>query len=189
MAATHDFQIPYSLNHVWNSLPAAVQRCTRASGRGNPVPGGGYRYSFSTGMSMLTWGFSVFVDLHPLPQGTNLRISPKMNFGVFDWGEGREVATELHHHLMQTLQASPGAGPAPGQAAGPGPAPGHGHGPGPHQGHPHQGPRPGPAPGPHQGPAPHQRPGPYQGPPPGRGPGYGHGHPGQGYGFGPGPAR
>ncbi|RKS08932.1 hypothetical protein DFP74_4658 [Nocardiopsis sp. Huas11] len=176
MAATHDFQIPYSLNHVWNSLPAAVQRCTRASGRGNPVPGGGYRYSFSTGMNMLTWGFTVFVDLQPLPQGTNLRISPKMNFGLFDWGEGREVATELHHHLMQTLQAQPGPGQGPGQGR---------PGPGPHQGHP----GPGPAPGPHQGPAPQQRPGPRQGPPPGHGPGYGHGHPGQGYGPGPGPAR
>jgi hypothetical protein len=177
MAATHDFQIPYSLNHVWNCLPAAVQRCTRASGRGNPVPGGGYRYSFSTPMSLITWGFSVFVDLHPLPQGTNLRISPKMNFGVYDWGEGREIATELHHHLMQTLQASAGAGTAPGQAAGPGPAPGHG--PAPHPGHGHA-----PHPHPGHGPAPHPGHGP--------GPGRGYGPPGPGprpQGYGPGPAR
>lgn len=149
MAATHDYQLPYAPNHVWNTLPAAVQRSRKASSRGNPVPGGGYRYSYSTGMSLLTWGFSVFVELHPTPQGTHLRISPKMNFGIFDWGEGREIANDLHFTLMQTLQAAPGQGPGPGPGAAPGPAQGHG---------------PAPRPGPH-GPGPH----------PGPGPGYGYG--------------
>ncbi|WP_304454959.1 hypothetical protein [Nocardiopsis sp. YSL2] len=135
MAANHDFQLPYAPNHVWNTLPAAVRCCTRASSVGNPVPGGGYRYSFSTGMSLLTWGFSVFVELYPLPQGTHLRISPKMNFGFFDWGEGRKIADELHFHLTQALQALPGQGPAPGAGPGqghhPAPGPGQGHGPAP----------------------------------------------------------
>ncbi|ADH65462.1 Uncharacterised protein [Nocardiopsis dassonvillei] len=31
------------------------------------MPGAGYRYAFSTGMSLLTRGFNVYVDLFPIP--------------------------------------------------------------------------------------------------------------------------
>ncbi|MFI6574592.1 hypothetical protein ACIBFB_02235 [Nocardiopsis sp. NPDC050513] len=113
MPSTFDYQLPFPPNQVWNTLPAAVQRTKKASGAGNPVPGGGYRYSFSTGMSWRTWGFTVFVDLYSLPQGTQIRVSPSMNLGLVDWGEGRDIANELHLHLTNLLQAQSGHGQGP----------------------------------------------------------------------------
>ncbi|MCY9783843.1 hypothetical protein KIK06_08060 [Nocardiopsis sp. EMB25] len=103
MATTYDYQLPFPMNQVWNTLPSAVHHTKKASNTGNPVPGG-YRYTFSTGISLRTFGFTVFVDLHPLPQGTHMRVTTSMNFGLIDWGEGRDIANELHLHLTNLLQ-------------------------------------------------------------------------------------
>lgn len=112
MATTFDYQLPFHINQVWNMLPYSVPRAKGASNPGNPVPGGGYRYAFSTGMSLLTWGFDVYIDLFPHPQGTHMMVTPNMKLGLIDWGEGREVATSLHYHLtnMLHIQSSQGHG-------------------------------------------------------------------------------
>ncbi|WP_116246713.1 hypothetical protein [Nocardiopsis sp. FIRDI 009] len=104
MTATHDYRLPFPPNQVWNTLPSAVQHTKKATGPGNPTPDG-RRYTFSTRISLRTFGFTVFVDLHPLPQGTHMRVSTSMNFGLIDWGEGRDIANELHLHLTNLLQA------------------------------------------------------------------------------------
>jgi hypothetical protein len=104
VATTFDYQLPFHIDQVWNMLPHSVSRTKGASGPGNPVPGAGYRYAFSTGMSLLTWGFNVYVDLFPHPRGTHMRVTPSMKFGIVDWGEGSEVAASLHHHLGNMLQ-------------------------------------------------------------------------------------
>jgi hypothetical protein len=109
MAATYDYQLPFAQDQVWNMLPSAVQRCKKASSIGTPVAGG-YRYSFSTGMSLRTFGFTVFVDLYPQPHGTHMRVTTSMNFGLIDWGEGRDIANDLNFQLMSLLQAQGGQG-------------------------------------------------------------------------------
>ena len=112
MAKAFDYQLPFHINQVWNMLPYAVPRTKGASNQGNLVPGGGYRYTFSTGMSLLTYGLHVYIDLFPHPQGTHMRVAPNMKFGIADWGEGREVAASLHYHLsnMLQIQSNPGHG-------------------------------------------------------------------------------
>ncbi|WP_306369029.1 hypothetical protein, partial [Nocardiopsis sp. CC223A] len=131
MAGSHDYQLPFHMNQVWSMLPHAVRRTRGASNQGNPLPGG-YRYTFSTGFTMLTYGQNVYVDLFPHPQGTHMRVSPKLKFGLTDWGEGREIAASLHDHLLNMLRHQGGRAPGPGA---PGPQTGHGHpGPPPAQG-------------------------------------------------------
>lgn len=113
VSTTLDYQLPFHVDQVWNMLPYAVPRSKGASNQGNPVPGGGYRYTFSTGMSLLTYGFNVYIDLFPNPHGTHMRVTPTMKFGLVDWGEGREVAASLHYHLsnMLQIQSNQGRGP------------------------------------------------------------------------------
>lgn len=106
-----DYQLPFHPEGVWNTLPYAVQRTKNASSIGQAVTGG-YRYAFSTGMTLVTFGFTVFVDLYPTEQGTHMRVNAKMNFGLVDWGEGRRIADDLNRHLMALLswQADQGYG-------------------------------------------------------------------------------
>ncbi|CAL9514074.1 hypothetical protein SUDANB121_03718 [Nocardiopsis dassonvillei] len=187
MASSYDYQLPFHMNQVWNMLPHAVRRTRGASNQGNPMPGGGYRYTFSTGFNMLTYGQNVYIDLSPHPQGTHMRVSPNLKFGLVDWGEGREIAASLYDHLLNMLRHQ--GGQAPGAGAPGAGAPGHAQG-----AHGHQAPPPGPqAPPPgHQGPPQgrgHQAPPPAHG---GYGPPPGHGHPGPppGHGgYGPPPGR
>lgn len=105
MAASHDFSLPYPVDWVWAALPHAVPQVSSAT-PGRPVPGG-YRFSFSTGMTIWTFGQQVFVDLFPQhPQhgtGTHVRVSTNLNFGLVDWGEGSRIAGELHGALMRVL--------------------------------------------------------------------------------------
>lgn len=126
--ATHDFPLHYPVDRVWAALPHAVQQ-VRSAAPGNPVPSGGYRFTFSTRMSMLTYGQQVFVDLYPQhPQhgpGTHMRVSTNLNFGLVDWGEGSRIATELHTAVMRVLawwdNQPPHPGP-PGPPSPPGPS-------------------------------------------------------------------
>lgn len=175
VADSFDYQLPFHMNQVWNMLPHAVQRTKGSSNQGNPLPGGGYRYTFSTGMSLLTYGFNVYIDLFPHPQGTHMRVSPSMKFGIVDWGEGREVAASLHDHLFNMLRLQGGQG-GPGGPGGPGQGGRHPQGGHPQAGGPAQA---GPHPPRHGGQHPQPHPYPHQ-----HG-GYGHGNPGPGYG----PAR
>lgn len=180
MSGTIDYQLPFPMDQVWNMLPHAVQRTKGASNQGNPLPGGGYRYTFSTGFNLLSYGQNVYIDLSPHPQGTHMRVSTNLKFGLIDWGEGREIAASLFFHLSNMLQLQGGQG-GPGPAQGghaqghQGPPPGQG-GYGPPPGHGRQGPPPG-----------------HHGPPPGNGgygppPGHGHHGPPPGHG-GHGPRR
>ncbi|MFL1429776.1 MULTISPECIES: hypothetical protein [unclassified Nocardiopsis] len=175
MANSYDYQLPFHIDQVWGMLPHAVRRAKGASNQGNPLPDGGYRYTFSTSFSLLSYGQNVYIDLSPHPQGTHMRVAPNLKFGLFDWGEGSEIAASLFFHLSGMLQQQHGQVPGPG-------APGqaqHGQG--------HQAPPPapggyGPPPG-HGRPAPPPAPPGHPGPPPGRG-GYGPPPHGQG-GHGP----
>ncbi|MEU0492644.1 hypothetical protein ABZ249_25735 [Nocardiopsis sp. NPDC006139] len=182
MASSYDYQLPFHINQVWDMLPHAVQRTRGSSTRGNPMPGGGYRYTFSTDFNLVSYGHNVYIELSPHPQGTNLRVTPKLKFGLVDF-EGSDIAASLRDHLFNMLRHQGGRppgqgapGPAPNGQGRPGPPPAHGgHAP-PPQGHGRPGPPPaqggyGPPPG--YG---------HPGPPPGHG-GYGPPH-GQG-GYGP----
>lgn len=182
MASSYDYQFPFHMNQVWEMLPHAVQRTRGSSSRGNPMPGGGYRYRFSTSFNLISYGHDVYIELSPHPQGTNLRVTPKLKFGLVDF-EGSDIAASLRDHLFNMLRSQYGQAPgpgAPGPAQGrPGPPPAHGgHGPPPAHGHP----GPPPAQGGYGPPPGHGHPGPPPGPPPGHG-GYGP-PPGQG-GYGP----
>lgn len=122
--ATHEFPLNYPVDWVWAALPHAVQQ-VRSAVPGRPVQG--YRYTFSTRMSMLTYGQQVFVDLYPHQHGptTHLRITTNMNFGIVDWGEGANIARELYAALGRVLawwdsQQSPQGPPAPGPPGPPG---------------------------------------------------------------------
>lgn len=111
MSAFYDYQVPYPVDQVWGALPYAVHYTKHASG-GNPMPDS-YRFVFSTGMTLLTFGFQMFVDLYPQYEaGTHMRVTANMHFGLVDWGEGRRVADNVYSNLMYALNygGDPGYG-------------------------------------------------------------------------------
>ncbi|VVJ15171.1 Uncharacterised protein [Amycolatopsis camponoti] len=77
---------------LWNALPAGVA----AIGGQGPFydPQRGF-VSFRTGMSLLSWGQEITATVVPASGGSTLTIMTNLKFGVFDWGEGKRIATRF----------------------------------------------------------------------------------------------
>ncbi|HEV7975287.1 hypothetical protein [Amycolatopsis sp.] len=86
---------------IWQALPAAVTGKTPFY---NSQQG---TVSFSTSMSLLTWGQNVVVQLSPGPQGTMVTVNSNMKFGLFDWGEGKRIGNRFIAAVASTIRVAP----------------------------------------------------------------------------------
>ncbi|MET8995186.1 hypothetical protein [Amycolatopsis sp. NPDC004169] len=77
---------------LWNALPAGVA----AIGGRQPVydPSRGFA-TCRTGMSLLSWGQHVNVTVSHADGGSALTIMTVLKLGVWDWGEGKRLATRF----------------------------------------------------------------------------------------------
>jgi hypothetical protein len=77
---------------LWNALPAGVA----AIGGKGPYyePQRGF-VSCRTGMSLLSWGQEITATVSSTPGGSTLTVMTNLKFGVFDWGEGKRLATRF----------------------------------------------------------------------------------------------
>jgi hypothetical protein len=77
---------------LWNALPAGVA----AIGGQGPYyePHRGF-VSCRTGMSLLSWGQEITATVSPAPGGSTLTVMTHLKLGLFDWGEGKRLATRF----------------------------------------------------------------------------------------------
>lgn len=88
---SHVFPAPPVM--VWQSLPAGTQALNAEFSRYDQHAG---TLWISTGITWLTFGQNIWVQLEPVPEGTRLTLRTTLKFGLVDWGEG----TSLCHRFL-----------------------------------------------------------------------------------------
>ncbi|NBH11210.1 hypothetical protein [Amycolatopsis sp. SID8362] len=77
---------------LWNALPAGV---TAIGGQGPFYDAQRGYVTCRTGMTFLSWGQVITAMVSPAAQGATLTIQTQLKFGLFDWGEGKRIATRF----------------------------------------------------------------------------------------------
>ncbi|WP_211718258.1 hypothetical protein [Nocardiopsis sp. MG754419] len=97
---SHVFPAPPTA--VWQALPAGTWALKGTSPRYDQYSG---TLDFRTGVTFLSWGQTVRVQISPVPEGTRVRVRTAMIFGLYDWGEGKSLCTgflsAVDRHLRQ----------------------------------------------------------------------------------------
>ncbi|WP_326957339.1 MULTISPECIES: hypothetical protein [unclassified Amycolatopsis] len=86
----HSFPAPPEV--LWNALPAGV---AAVGGQGPYYEGQRGFVSFRTGMTLFSWGQEVTATVTPAAGGSTLTVLTNLKFGLFDWGEGKRIATRF----------------------------------------------------------------------------------------------
>ncbi|SFW62267.1 hypothetical protein [Amycolatopsis australiensis] len=90
--ATVQQSFPAPPEALWNALPAGV---AAIGGQGPFYDGQRGFVSFRTGMSLLSWGQEITATVVPSAGGSTLTVLTNLKFGLFDWGEGKRIATRF----------------------------------------------------------------------------------------------